>query len=67
MVKKFRQDQGVTKLYLTINNNHKDGVWLDFGNSKSVNVVITRLQRIKRQLEKHERTVKEVFYESRFG
>ena len=39
------------------NNNHMDGVWLDFGNSKSVNVVITRLQRIKRQLEKHEQEV----------
>jgi len=37
------------------NGNHKDGIWLRFENSKSVNVVITRLQRIKRQIEKGER------------
>lgn len=36
------------------NGKHEDGIWLKFGNSKSVNVVITRLQRIKRQLEKQE-------------
>ena len=34
------------------NGNHADGIWFTFSNPKSVNVVITRLQRIKRQLEK---------------
>jgi len=38
------------------NGDHVDGIWFRFGNSKSVNVVITRLQRIKRQLENQEKS-----------
>ena len=42
------------KIEFNDNKDHGDGVWLKFGKSQSVNVVITRLQRIKRQLEKQE-------------
>lgn len=43
-----------TKLYFNDDGNPKDGIWLQFNNLASLKVVLQKLNRIKRQLEKYE-------------